>query len=192
MTNHEMDDCLLGIARGEQTALHTLYQALYPSVFLLAASLAGSAQTAEDAAQEVFLVIQACAPRYHEGTSPRAWIYTITRNVTKNLLRKAHYETPSEDIAAGEDAYAETAVHTFEKNCLDGIVVNEALNILGTEEYRITVLHIFGGFKHTEIARYLQIPYGTVLWRYSEAKKKLRRFYTEQSDSIKERDGYER
>ena len=62
----------------------------------------------------------------------------------------------------------------------------EALHTLTSEEYRIVSLHVFGGFKLTEIARYLDMPYGTVLWRYSECKKKLRRFYAAQEDTPKE------
>lgn len=184
MTTKELDACLLSIADGEQASLHALYDALYRPVFLLAASLSGDSQLAEDATQETFLVIRSCAPSYRAGANPQAWIYGITRNVTRELLRKGRYEQPHEDV--GADAGSPGGPISFEKSCLDGIVVLEALHTLTSEEYRIVSLHVFGGFKLTEIARYLDMPYGTVLWRYSECKKKLRRFYAAQEDTPKE------
>ena len=58
MTTKELDACLLSIADGEQASLHALYDGLYRPVFLLAASLSGDSQLAEDATQETFLVIR--------------------------------------------------------------------------------------------------------------------------------------
>ena len=177
MTREDLDACLLSIAQGKQEALYNLYDALYQSVFLLAASLSGDSRLAEDAVQEVFLIIHDCAPRYRAGANPRAWIYGITRNVTRDMMRRHRQETLAENPSEAESSYSSS----FEKSCLDGIVVLEALKSLSAEEYRITVLHVFGDFKLTEIAEYLHIPYGTVLWRYSEAKKKLRRHYATQN-----------
>lgn len=188
MTREELNTCVLSVAEGKPEALGSLYDALYQPVFLLAASLSGSRLLAEDVVQEVFLVVRACAPRYRAGADPKAWVYGITRNVTRELLRKAHHEIPAEEPVQTDAPPAQIG---FEKSCLDGIVVLEALDALTAEEYRITVLHVFGDFKLTEIARYLQIPYGTVLWRYNEAKKKLRRFYAVQDDGTKEADGHE-
>ena len=172
MTQEQLNAALLAIAEGEQEPLSALYKDCRQSVFLLAASITGQAQMAEDVTQEVFLVIRACAPRYRANTNPRAFLYGVTRNVAKNMLRKAHDEIP--DAAADSRAEEPPA---FEKGCLDGIVASQALEGLSSPEYQIAVLHIFGELKLTEVAKYLQIPYGTVLWRYNEAKKKLRRFY---------------
>lgn len=186
MTNEELDACLLSVAAGEQEAFRALYDQLYQPVFLLAASLTGERHLAEDAAQEVFLAVRACAPRYRAGSNPRAWVYGITRNVARELLRRDQREVPSDNPAGGRQPAAE-----FEKGCLDGIVVLAALDVLTTEEYRVTVLHVFGDFKLVEISRYLHIPYGTVLWRYSEAKKKLRQYYAVHADAGKESDSHE-
>lgn len=65
----------------------------------------------------------------------------------------------------------------FEKECLDGILAAQALQCLSAAEYPVVMLHVFGDFKLKEIAGYLKIPYGTVLWRYHQAKQKLRKFY---------------
>lgn len=41
----------------------------------------------------------------------------------------------------------------------------------------------YGGLKLTEIASFTGIPYGTVLWQYAAAKKKLRAFFTNSADA---------
>ena len=112
--------------------------------------------------QEVFLTVQTCAGRYRPGTNGRAWLFGVTRNVARWQLRRAHYDTMDEE----EPDALPTAGGT-ETGCLETMLVGEALRVLSAGEYPVVVLHVFAGLKLTEIARYLDIPYGTVLWRYS-------------------------
>lgn len=170
MDRKEVDLCLQAIAEGDQTALIPLYDTYYQAVFLLSASLVSQAALAEDITQEVFMAIRQCAGRYRPGTNARAWIFAITKNLCRYHLRRERYEFPTE--AAGEAEWAE-----FDKECLENIVVADALSTLNAAEYRVTVLHVFVGLTLREIGELLGIPYGTVLWRFSQAKKKLRRFY---------------
>ena len=37
----------------------------------------------------------------------------------------------------------------------------------------IVLLHVIAGLKHKEIASFLQMPLGTVLWHYRQSIKKL-------------------
>lgn len=97
-------------------------------------------------------------------------------------LRRAHYDTMDE-----EEPDALPAAGGTETGCLETMLVGEALRVLSAGEYPVVVLHVFAGLKLTEIARYLDIPYGTVLWRYSEGKKKLKRYY-EQLDKGERRE----
>ncbi|MBE9914222.1 sigma-70 family RNA polymerase sigma factor [Paenibacillus donghaensis] len=45
-------------------------------------------QDAQDLAQETFIRMYRFLPRYQEGSSLSAWVYTIAVNVTKDFLRK--------------------------------------------------------------------------------------------------------
>ena len=172
MTKPALEAGLAAVAAGDSTALAELYRAYYQPVFLLAASLTGDAALAEDTVQEVFLTVQTCAGRYRPGTNGRAWLFGVTRNVARWQLRRAHYDTMDE-----EEPDALPAAGWTETGCLETMLVGEALRVLSAGEYPVVVLHVFAGLKLTEIARYLDIPYGTVLWRYSEGKKKLKRYY---------------
>ena len=182
MTKAELEAGLAAVAAGDPNALAELYRAYYQPVFLLAASLTGDAALAEDTVQEVFLTVQTCAGRYRPGTNGRAWLFGVTRNVARWQLRRAHYDTMDEEEPDDLPATGGT-----ETGCLETMLVGEALRVLSAGEYPVVVLHVFAGLKLTEIARYLDIPYGTVLWRYSEGKKKLKRYY-EQLDKGERRE----
>ena len=170
MDRKEVDLCIQAIAEGDQTALVTLYDAYYQAVFLLSASIVSQSALAEDITQEVFIAVRQCADRYQPGTNARAWIFGITKNLCRYHLRRERYEFPAEN--AGEQELVE-----FDRECLADIVAADALSTLNAAEYRVTVLHVYAGLKLREIGELLGIPYGTVLWRFSQAKKKLRQFY---------------
>ncbi len=171
MEKRELDSCLSSIADGDMEALARLYQHFYRPVYLLAVSRTSDPSLAEDIAQEVFLTIRTQAASYESGNA-RSWIFGITKNVTRYFMRRSRRETADEEAVTDAPWPAE-----MEKACLDGILVCAALEGLNPAEYRTTVLHVYGGLKLTEIASFTGIPYGTVLWQYATAKKKLRAFY---------------
>ena len=174
MTKSELERDLLAVANSDMTALERIYQAYYQPVFLLALSMTGDRYLAEDAAQEVFITIRTCAGRYSPGGGGRAWIFGITKNVVRYWIRRNGRESELEEgqISAGPGW----------ESCADELLVNDALAVLSEGEYPVVVLHVFAGLKLIEIAAALNIPYGTVLWRYSEAKKKLKRYYAQDKE----------
>ncbi len=170
---HEPINEWLGALRqdGEaaEAALEKLYEACYQPVFLLAVSITGEAGAAEDVAQEVFITLKKQAARYIPGRSGRAWIAAITRNISRYALRTARAEQ--------KKYQTEEPAAAFDKQVLDGILISDAMDRLNSREYRIVLLHVFGGYTLREIAVYTETAYGTVLWQYHEARKKLRQYY---------------
>lgn len=181
MTKEELNERLLAIAEGDDAAFAEVYRAFYQPVYLLAASITRERSLAEDITQEVFITLRQCAGRYRPGGQARAWLFGIAKNVARYFVRRQQAELPMErDALPGPNGPAETDKWEtdMEKGCLSEIVMAQALQVLNNAEYRVTVLHVFGGLKLSEIAAFDQTAYGTVLWRYDQAKKKLRRFYT--------------
>ncbi len=170
MNRKETDDCIRSMASGDQASLGLLYDALYQPVFLLCASMVGQALLAEDITQDVFLTVYQYADRYQPGTNPRAWVFGIAKNLCRYHLRRERYRFHG-------DCTEEQELPAFDPDCLGEIVVAEALSTLSPQEYRVTVLHVYGGLKLREIGEIFHIPYGTVLWQFSQSKKKLRRYY---------------
>ena len=151
-------------------AFENLYSTFYRPVFLLAVSITNDVPMAEDVAQEVFVTIKKRASFFYPNSSARAWIFSITRNISRYFLRTA--------VSERQKALdAEPPVAEFEKNVLEGIVVSQAMDVLNSGEYLTVLLHVFGGFSLKEIAAGTNTAYGTVLWRYHEARKKLKQYY---------------
>lgn len=57
---------------------------------------------------------------------------------------------------------------------------NLAKKILKEEDYKILYLYIIGEYKHREIAEILNLPLGTVTWKYKNSLKKLKKVLLEE------------
>ena len=101
-----------------------------------------------------------------------AWIFTIVKNLTLNMIRSGKYYA-SDDISEYNNLSDNFCTEEMVENRM---LIKEALSHLNDTERQIVVLHVLSGMKHTEIAALFSKPYGTVLWTYSSAMKKLKRF----------------
>lgn len=81
------DETLQAIGRGETEALERLYRELGPAVFSLAAAIVRDRGLAEDVLHDAFLRIWRGARSYQPGTSARAWVLTVARNVARDAVR---------------------------------------------------------------------------------------------------------
>ena len=59
------------------------------------------------------------------------------------------------------------------------LLLRACMEQLGGEERRIFLLHAVAGFKHREIAEFMELPLATVLSKYSRAVKKMRKYLEE-------------
>ncbi len=84
-----LDDPALvrGARAGEEVAFAELFERYYGLVYRLAIRLSGSAEEAEDLAQEVFVRLYQHPPALAEGESLRPWLYRVTANLGLNALR---------------------------------------------------------------------------------------------------------
>jgi RNA polymerase sigma-70 factor (ECF subfamily) len=167
------DGLLRQIAGGDMRALEALYRRMRVRVFAVALAVAGDRGTAEDVMQDTFMRVYSAARRYRPGPRARAWVLTIARNLALDEVRRRTREPASR--VAGRDAAAVAGEP-------DGIrldVVNALLQ-LGEVDRQIVVLHDVGGFTHAEVAAELQLPSGTVRWRYRVALARLRPLMAEE------------
>ena len=143
-----------------------LYPAYHDRVMRFFLSRLDSREDAEDLTSEVFLkVTRALSSFDEEKASLSTWIYTISRNVlTDHLRRKRAPEELSEDQA--------------EKRLLREETLRElaaALAGLDRDQRDIVILHYYKGYPLTEIARMMHMSYGAVKLRHAKALEVLRR-----------------
>lgn len=88
----------------------------------------------------------------------------VADNEAEKNVRKGGMETGSE-----------SHVETPEEQVISDISLKDALEKLKPEERRIIDMKVLGEMTFKEIAELLDIPMGTVTWRYQEGIKRLRR-----------------
>ena len=162
-----IEEELLRVGRNDGEAFCRLYEQTKGAVYAYAFSLLRDHSEAEDVMQDAFLKVRAAAHLYRPQGKPLAWMLTITANLCRMRLRQNRRRSDAEPVAVAPD-------WSRIEDVGDRLVLQAAMNTLSEEEYRIIVLHAVSGFKHREIASFLEIPLSTVLSKYHRALKKLR------------------
>ena len=163
-----LDNCIARIAGGDQQALAQLYEQTRAAVYGFALSILKVPHDAEDVLHDAYLQVWSAAGSYRSQGKPMAWLLTIVRNLSMDLLRR---RSRSEALSWEEcrDQFADQPAVTPEER----ILLASLLSSLGDEERQVVTLHALSGLKHREIAALLDLPLATVLSKYSRALKKL-------------------
>ena len=163
----KLDHYLKKLQQNDPKALAEIYQTMYPMVFHYTFSLVRNYEEAEDITQEVFLRINRYKHKYKVGTSAKAWIYKMTKNLIYTTMKKKKeiaYEKEKLEYLIDQQAILPTTDLSF---------VKEALDCLNETERQVVTLHLYGGLKHYETAQVLNIPYEKVRSIYTYALRKM-------------------
>ena len=109
-----------------------------------------------------------------DGRKARAatWIFTIARNRRLDILRRDARPLPTPEIElAGDDVLRPDELLSMSQ---DADRVRDALARLSPEHVEVLRLAFFVDSSHSEIARQLDLPLGTVKSRIRNAMTKLR------------------
>ena len=172
MNKREIDDALKKIAQGDNDALGRLYEGTKRGVYAFLFSYFNNKEDCEDAMQTTFLKVKQNAASYSTGNG-LAWILQIAKNVALNEIRaKAAREKAAAEAAKNKSAIVEPSY--------GGAMMETMKKILDEDEQRIVALHAVAGYKHKEIAAFLNCPVGTVTSKYKRAADKLKAAYKEE------------
>ena len=128
---------------------------------------------AEDFAQDAMLTVWRKADLF-DSTKARAatWIFTIARNRRLDMLRRDARPLPTPEIElAGEDVRRPDELLSMSQ---DADRVRDALSRLSADHIEVLRLAFFMDSSHSEIAKHLDLPLGTVKSRIRNAMTKLR------------------
>jgi RNA polymerase sigma-70 factor (ECF subfamily) len=151
------------IADGDSAAFETLYHRFARPLFGLALRMLRDRSRAEDAVQETFAAIWRSAASYKPERGPGApWLYAVARNAIVDRARargEATFAEPPEAVApdAGPDDRAESGYVSWR--------VHRAVQELPEHERQVLELAYWSGLSQSEVARFLDIPLGTVKTR---------------------------
>jgi RNA polymerase sigma-70 factor (ECF subfamily) len=162
------------IARGDESALHALYERAHHLVFTLAMRITGNQETAEEITVDVFHDAWRRAARYDAANGTvLGWIMNQARSRSIDRLRFEQRKKRRD----GEGAPApETAVDGNDplEAKAQSQAVQDALDVLTPSERQAVGATFFSGLTHAEAAQRLGEPLGTVKTRIRSALQKLR------------------
>ena len=159
---NDLDKALAACAKGDRTALRSIYDREAGRLIALAERIVRRRELAEEVVQEAFILIWTRAHQYSSDRgSAHGWIYAIVRNRALNLLRDGKREYTVEDVEAlRESEQVDEIMATWQK--LDrNSRLYECLAALDETKRRGILMAYVGGYSHGEIAGRLRIPLGT-------------------------------
>ncbi|MDX6602150.1 MAG: hypothetical protein QOF13_1352 [Solirubrobacterales bacterium] len=146
--------------------------------YSLAYRIVGERAAAEDVTQEAFISLWRSGARFDSTRgSVRSWMLSIVRNRAIDHLRSKAGKAPKltfddDSILEQRPADELTDAEAMRRETADE--VRGAIGQLPGDQSKVIELAYFGGFSHSEIARMLGVPLGTVKGRMRLGLEKIR------------------
>ncbi|MGH8481930.1 MAG: sigma-70 family RNA polymerase sigma factor, partial [Nevskiaceae bacterium] len=163
-----LEGLLAAIGRGDRGAFAELYAATSPKLLALLLRMLQRREWAEEALQDCYVRIWQKSESYApERGAPMAWLTTIARYRALDLLRARRPEVGESSFDAERPSPLERADEGTGPE--DGAALREGIGRLedcmkglSEEQRRSVLLAYYEGYTHSELARRLQAPIGTV------------------------------
>jgi RNA polymerase sigma-70 factor (ECF subfamily) len=172
------EDLMSLVAAKDPIAFEVFYDRHGGAAFSLAYRIVGDRTAAEDVTQEALISIWRSGARFDRARgSVRGWTLGIVRNRAIDLLRKESGRAPklaydSEEILERRPSEELTDVEAVKRETAREI--RGALSGLPDDQSKVIQLAFFGGFSHSEIAKMLNEPLGTIKGRMRLGMEKIR------------------
>lgn len=159
------------LRRGDGGALVELYDRHATAAYSLAVRLVGAAE-AEDVVHDVFATLLGNHDLYDPARGAfRPWLLRVVHNRCVNVLRRRR--SAGEEALAWIEDPADSPPDAVIAS-LEASAVRDQLQRLPTEQREALVLAYYGGLTHSQLARRLALPLGTVKARLRRGLLALR------------------
>ncbi|HET9197556.1 MAG TPA: sigma-70 family RNA polymerase sigma factor [Solirubrobacterales bacterium] len=166
------------VGRKDPEAFEVLYDRHGGAAYSLAYRVVGDRAAAEEVTQEAFISVWRSGARFDAARgSVRSWLLSVVRNRAIDFLRSRAAKAPKLDFDDEAALEARPAEERTEDEALQHETAAEIRGALGKlpgEQSKVIELAYFGGFSHSEIARILNLPMGTVKGRMRLGLEKIR------------------
>jgi len=164
------------IARGDEQALHALYERSHRIVFTLIVRITNNPATAEELTLDVFHDVWRRASTFDAaGGSVVGWIMNQARS---RAIDRVRFDQRKKRVNQHADSEVPVATATSPEEAFDvkekAGLVRDALTLLKPEERQVIEAAFFSEFTYYEVAARLRQPLGTVKTRIRSALGKLR------------------
>ena len=164
----ELHELFSGLKNKKQNAYNKLYEKYYSLVYGIVFSIIKNKEDSEDVAHEVFTKIYKMPIDKLPISNEASWLYTVSKNESFLYLRKSK---PNISI---EEAYEIPCDLSDIDKVIDSEFYNKAIARLKVDEKMIVSLKVLSDFTFQKIAQIMNMPIGTVQWKYYKAINNLK------------------
>lgn len=164
----ELKELFNQIKSNDDTAFEEFYTKYNKLIYKIAFSILKNKSDAEDITQIVFEKIYSMDKENLPKKNETSWIYSVTKNETLNYFKSNRNNINLDDIYEIEDNNQEISKIIDQEN------YKRLISKLNDNEKEIISLKIISNFSFEEIGKILNMPTGTVKWRYYKAINTLK------------------
>lgn len=161
-------------AKRDRAAFEILFVHFAPRVKSYLLRLGANGALAEDLAQEAMLAVWRKAEMFDPAkASASTWIFTIARNLRIDAIRRERrpeFDPNDPSLVPDEEVPADTQMVRDREDAW----VRGALTKLSTEQAQVVQMSFFAEKPHSQIARELGLPLGTVKSRLRLAMARIK------------------
>jgi RNA polymerase sigma-70 factor (ECF subfamily) len=167
---------IAGLAARDQRALLHLYDRYAAKVLGLATRMLGEPMAAEEVTQDVFLKLWAHADRYIPTRGAvSTWLLTIARRTALDRLRAEQRRPPLNDEVDPEETWSLLPDQSSQGDEARWHALSLAVAALPPTQRQPIELAFYRGLSHSEVAKTLGWPIGTVKTRIRLGMAHLRK-----------------
>ncbi len=161
------------LSQGDKKAISVAYQNYADALYGIIVRIVKSHEIAEEVLQDTFIKVWGNANKFDESKGRLfTWFANIARNSAIDMVRSAKYQNFQKTDSLDNPVYTNIAPDTNIELKDPGL--EKVINSLD-EKYRIIIDKLyFEGYSHSELAKEMDIPLGTVKSRLRLAIKELR------------------
>lgn len=163
----ELHKLFEGLKVKDKEAYEELYQKYGTLVYQIAFSILKNKENAEDIMQNVFIKIANLSEDKLPSKYEASWLYSVTKNEAISYIRKNKENISIEEISqkSGEDEI---------EKMLGNSEYRKMISSLEEKEQQIITLKVDIGLSFKEISNLLNMPIGTVQWKYYKSLHSLK------------------
>lgn len=173
-----IQDLVARVISGDMQAFEAIYQATYRQVYYTCLSFLRNEQNTLDMMQETYITALTHLQQLDEPERITAWLNRIAVNKCKDFLTKKMPVLMDDDsiidqpvLEENDNFLPESYVLNAEKRKIILTIMQEELTAI---QYQTILLYYFDGMSVPEIAACMECPEGTVKYRLSAARGKIK------------------
>ncbi len=177
MNEKEWRQLVNNALNNDEAAFERLYKETERSVYFLCLKLLGNEHDAKDAAHETYLAAFNGLSTLDDGANFPKWINGIAVNQCRRFFRTPQNESLDEKLEHGVDFSDDESFipDDYVDNDVKRKVIMDIIdNVLSEVQRQTIILYYYDELKTNEIASIMNCPEGTVKYRLSAARDKIK------------------